>query len=198
MKKIAFMTATAALVIGALTGCPGKGGKGDQFVTSPNSCLQYSYQPTQPGMPYPNPTTYPGGAYPGGYPGGAYPGGYPAGQYYNPAGQPVNCNPYMYGGANGYFMPAINNACSSWSMYYPDSYYVPMQMATPYGMQMMCVKTSYFYTIPGWNNYYNMYGAYPTYGCMPGMPGCAGASGCLSAGGAGGWGGAQISFCAGI
>lgn len=161
MKKIIFVTTLAAMTLGALTGCPGKGGsKGDQFVTSPNSCFN---------QPYVHPTN---------------PGGTP---YYGTPGQPVNCNPYMYGaGYNNYFMPynqymngQMVNGCASWSSVYPDSYYVPMQIA---GYGMMCVKTSYFQQLPGWNGFYGGYGSYPTYAmnCQMGVN-CP--ASCFSAGG---------------
>lgn len=178
MKKIIFITTLAAMTLGALTGCPGKGGsKGDQFVTSPNSCFNYTYvQPVQGQNPY----------------------------YMNQQQQPVNCNPGYYQGYNNYFQPYnqyVNgqymNGCASWSQVYPGSYYVPMQIV---GYGTMCVNTAYYQQLPGFNQYYSNYGAYPTYAqsCQQGVN-CP--ASCFSAGGGGAqnggsyWLGGTLSVC---
>lgn len=163
--------ALLASIVQVLTACPGKDGDGngnrDAFVTSANSCLNYIYNQQY-------------------------------GYYMDNQGRRVNCNQGYFNGQNNNFMPYYNyngsqyqNGCSSWSMYFPSAYYVPILV----GGQYMCVNSSYYSSVPGFNNYYAGYNyAYPTYAysCQYGVN-CP--ASCLSAGIGGGWLGGTLALC---
>ncbi len=173
MKRLILAFGAFAALI-SLTACPGGGGKkGNEFVTSPNSCFNYTYN-------------------------------HQTGGYVDPrTGQPVQCTPYYFGaGSNGQFMPwnqfqggQFVNGCETWSNVYPGSFYVPMNVM---GAGMMCVKVTYFNSVPGWNSWYTMNGAFPSYAmnCQVGVncpANCFGASAGANAGPL--WLGGTLALC---
>ncbi len=173
MKTLVWSLIAVMTVFGLAACDKKKGDKGDNFVTSANSCFNYAYNHQL--------------------------------QYYTDQyGNRVNCDQGYYNGLNN-FVPSqhwVNgqfmSGCSYWSQVYPGSFYTPVNIQ---GHGLVCVKQSYFQSLPGFQNYHAYYGRFPMYARSCEFGGCGGcyggAQGGVSAGvNMGGfWLGGSLALC---
>jgi hypothetical protein len=167
MKKV-ILTLWALATVALLTACPDKGGKGDKFVTSPNSCINYHQDPYS-GLwydQYNQQVTCNQGYF---------------GQGYNNWYQPYN----QYSGGQ------YQTGCSSWSQFYPGNVYVPVQVGYTY----VCVNVSSFSYAQGYNSSYGYptYSCQWGVNCGQGCFGGGGISGGVSFGPL--WLGGTLGLC---